>query len=339
MTPVKGIFAAAVLIGFAVPGQAIAADYFAGKTITIDVPSGSGGTYHIYCQVVQHNLARHIPGNPTMIIKNRPGAGGLVSASYMANVAKKDGTEIAMIAPGTLTLPLMRKVKFDGQKFNFLGSVAARSAAIWVWHTKGVTKLDDLKTKKVKLASSSYSSAGSVIPRMVNKILGTQIEVIYGYKGGGAMNIAIERGESDGRWNYPSGFASVRPKWIPDKMMIPVLATGPRDPVLKGVPHMHDLLKEGTVERKMYDVFDLNFQVGQAFYAPPGTNPEALKILRTAFDKMLADPATKEMIKKRDIELSPKSASQVHAAMDKGFAAATPDVVKALQGIFLKAVK
>ena len=105
-------FAAAGLV--LAPGSVLGADYFAGKTITVEVPSGSGGTYHVYCQIVQYNLGRHIPGNPSMIIKNRPGAGGLVSASYMANVAKKDGTEIAMIAPGTLTLPLMRKVKFDG---------------------------------------------------------------------------------------------------------------------------------------------------------------------------------------------------------------------------------
>lgn len=338
MTKKHNVFAAAAawaaIIAFA--GPALAADYFAGKTITVEVPSGSGGTYHVYCQIVQNNLGRHIPGNPTMIIKNRPGAGGAVSATYMGNVAPKDGTQIAMISPGTITLPMMRKVKFDAQKFKFLGSVAARSSAVWVWHTKGVKSLDDLKKTEVKLASSGYAAAGSVFPRLINKILGTEIKLIYGYKGGGAMNVSIERGETEGRWNYRSGFTGVRPGWIKDRKIIPVLATGPRDAELKGVPHMRDLLKDGSLEQKMYDVIGMNFEIGQAFYAPPGTPDKVVAILRTAFDKMLADPKTKEMIEKRRIEYSPKSATEIAAEMKKGFAAVTPDVIKGLRGIYLK---
>ena len=320
-------------------GPAIAADYFAGKTITVEVPVGSGGSYHVYCQMVQYNLARHIPGNPTMVIRNRPGAGGVVSASYMYNVAKKDGTEIAMIAPGTLTVPLIRKAKFDGRKFNFLGSAAARSAAVWVWHTKGVKTLDDLKKTSVKLASSSYTSAASVFPRMINKALGTKMEVIYGYKGGGAMNLAIERAEVEGRWNYRSGFITAKPGWLKNNMLFPIVATGPRDPELKGVPHLRDFYKEGSIEQKLYDVYEMNFLIGQAFYTPPGVDPQALKILRAAFAKMVADPKTLEMVKQRRLEWAPQSAEVVHAELKKGFGAATPDVAAAFKRVFEKAKK
>ncbi len=330
---------AAALLAMAWPSAVLAADYFAGKTITVEVPSGSGGTYHVYCQIVQNNLGRHIPGNPTMIIKNRPGAGGVVSASYMANVAPKDGTHIAMISPGVITLPMVRNVKLDARKFNFLGSVAARSSAVWVWHTKGVKNLADLKKTPVKLASSGYGAAGSVFPRLINKILGTKIKLIYGYKGGGAMNVSIERGETEGRWNYRSGFTGVRPGWIKDKKIVPVLATGPRDPELKGIPHMRDMLKDGTLHAKMYDVIGMNFEIGQAFYAPPGLDPKVVAILRTAFDKMIADPKTKAMIEKRRIELSPKTAKEIEAEMKKGFAAATPDVVAGLKDIYIKPKK
>ncbi|MCC2095684.1 MAG: hypothetical protein KDJ29_02260 [Hyphomicrobiales bacterium] len=330
---------AAALLALPWSGAAVAADYFAGKTITVEVPSGSGGTYHVYCQIVQNNLGRHIPGNPTMIIKNRPGAGGALSASYMGNVAPKDGTHIAMISPGTITLPLMRKVDFDARKFNFLGSVAARSSAVWIWHTKGIKNLKDLQTRPVKLASSGYAAAGSVFPRLINKVLHTKIQLIYGYKGGGAMNVSIERGETEGRWNYRSGFTGVRPGWIKDRKIVPVLATGPRDDALKGVPHMRDMLKDGSLEANMYDVIGMNFEIGQAFYAPPGVKPEVVAILRTAFDKMIADPKTKEMIEKRRIELSPKTATQIAAELKKGFAAATPDVIAGLRGIYLKKKK
>jgi tripartite-type tricarboxylate transporter receptor subunit TctC len=315
---------------------ALAADYFAGKTITVEVPAGSGGSYHMYCQMVQHNLARHIPGKPTMIVRNRPGAGGLVSASYMANVAKKDGTEIAMIAPGTLTIPLIRPTKFDGRKFNFLGSTAARSAAIWVWHTKGITSLEDLKTKPVKLAASSFTSSASIFPRMLNKLLGTKMEIVTGYKGGGAMNLAIERGEAEGRWNYRSGFVAAKPGWMKDKKLVPVVATGPRDPLMKGVPHIREFFKDGSVEQKLYDMYEMNFLIGQGFYAPPGVNPEALKILRTAFAKMVADPQTLKMVNERRLEWAPISAEDVHKELDKGFSSVTPEVVAALKAVFEK---
>jgi tripartite-type tricarboxylate transporter receptor subunit TctC len=98
----------------------LSTDYFSDKTITVQVPSGSGGTYHVYCQLVQRNLAKYIPGKLKILIQNRPGSGGAKSASYIANVVPKDGSGIAMIATGTITTPLIRKVKFDAHKFVWL---------------------------------------------------------------------------------------------------------------------------------------------------------------------------------------------------------------------------
>ncbi|MGE3244698.1 MAG: Bug family tripartite tricarboxylate transporter substrate binding protein [Beijerinckiaceae bacterium] len=319
--------------------QASAESYFHGRTITVEVPAGSGGTYHIYCQIVQNRLAKYIPGHPTMIIKNRPGAGGAGSATFMSEVAPKDGTHIAMISPGVITVPLFRKVTFDARKFEFLGSLAARSSAVWIWHTKGVTTLDQLKKTPVKIASSGYAAAGSVFPRLINRVLATKMELIYGYKGGGTLNLSMERGETEGRWNYRSGFAGVRPDWIPKKKVVPVLATGPRDPEFKGVPHMRDLLKEGSVEQKLYDLIGMNFEVGQAFYAPPGTPVDVMKILRTAFERMIADPETKKEVKGRNVDFSPKTAKQIRDEMDRGFKGATPDVVAALREVYTKRKK
>ena len=137
------IFALASLMVASAP--VTAKEYFAGKTITVQVPSGSGGTYHAYCQMVQRNLSSYIPGKPTMVIQNLPGAGGAKSAAYMYNAAAKDGTRMAMIAPGTNTTPLVRKVKFNAREFNWLGAPAARSSGMWFWHTTGIKTLDDLK--------------------------------------------------------------------------------------------------------------------------------------------------------------------------------------------------
>ena len=333
----KPVALAAAIAALGVLGQPVsAAPYFEGRTITVQVPSGSGGTYHIYCQIVQRNIGRHIPGNPTTVIQNRPGGGGAKSAAYMSKVAPKNGSIIAMIAPGAITTPLVRNVKFNARKFNWLGAVAARSSAVWMWHTSGITTLDQIKQKQVTIATTGFSSGGSVIPRMINHLLGTKMKLIYGYKGGGALNLAVEREETQGRWNFRSGFTGVRPSWLPKKKVVPIIATGPRDPKMKGVPHLRDLLKDGSIEQKMYDVIGMNFEVGQAFYLPPGTPKNIVAIMRKAFADMLADPRTKADIMERRIEFSPKSAAEVEVEIAKGFDAVTPDVLKALKAVYTK---
>lgn len=318
-----------------VAGAPVKADeYFAGKSITVQVPSGSGGTYHVYCQTVQRNLGRYIPGDPQMVIQNQPGGGGAKSASFMANAAPKNGTIIAMIAPGAITVPLWRDVKYDAREFEWLGTVAARSGALWIWHTHDIQTVEDLKSQKVTIASTGFAAASSVWPRLMNRFLGTNLNIIYGYKGGGALNLAVERGETMGRWNYRSGFTGKKPNWIPEHKIVPILAMGPRDPKLDGVPHFDDLIEDGTIQQKVYDVIDMNFQVGQSFYAPPGTSKEALDILRKAFAEMLADPRTKENVEKRRIEFAPKSAEEIEKLIAKGFAAATPEVVEKIKAIY-----
>ncbi|MEK9684402.1 MAG: tripartite tricarboxylate transporter substrate-binding protein [Rhodospirillaceae bacterium] len=336
---VKASLSLGLAIGLA-PAAFAGGHSAASNSVTVQVPSGSGGTYHVYCQVVQQNLGRHLPAGTKMLIQNLPGAGGAKSASFMANAAPKNGSVIAMVAPGTITVPLWRKVKFDAQKFEWLGAPGARSSAIWIWHTHGVKSIADLKKRKdLKIATSGFASGGSVIPRMVNTLLGTNMRLIYGYKGGGAMNLAIEQGEAMGRWNFRSGFTGVRPTWIPEKKIIPILATGPRDPELKGIPHLRDLLKPGSVEQKAYDVIGMNFEVGQAFYLPPGTPKGIVKTYQKAFDAMLADPALKKMIEQRRIEYSPVTSSQIKKLIKDGFAAATPDVVKIIKAIHTKKKK
>ena len=327
--------ASAAAIG-AFAGPATAMDYFAGKTITVQVPAGSGGTYHVYCQLVQRNIGKFIPGNPRTVIQNLPGSGGAKSAAFMANVAPKDGKTIAMIAPGNNAIPLVRNVKFDVRQFRWLGAPAARPSAIWLWHTTKITKLADVQAKPITIGTSGFGSAGSVFPRLANKVLGTKLNLIYGYKGGGAINVSIERGETFGRWNFYSGFTGVRPTWIPEKKVVPVLAMGPRHPGLKGVPHFKDLLKEGSYERKLYDVFGMDLEVGQAFYVPPGTPMEIVTTLRTAFNKMLDDKGFQDEIVKRRVEYSPVRWQQIEKLIEDGYKAATPDVVKGMKEIFTK---
>jgi len=334
------IAASALVAGplLAAGAPAGAADYFANKTITVQVPAGPGASYHAYCQMVQRNIAKYIPGNPGTLIQNMPGGGGAKSASYMYNAAPKTGILVAMIAPGTITTPLIREVKFDAREFEWLGSPAARPYALWFWHTTGIKSVDQLKTKEITVAQSGFTSSGAVLARLMNATLGTKIKNIYGYEGGGALNIAIERGEAAGRTNFYSGFTAARPEWITGKNVIPVMGFGPRDKhdIFKGVPSLGDLLQPGSLQRKMYDVLNMDLEVGQGFYLPQGTNKEATGILAKAFDAMIADPDFERQVLKRRIEFAPVSAADIRKKIAAGFEAATPDVVRELKKIYAK---
>lgn len=339
VTQTNLISVASVLALLAPSGPSVAADsaaeFYNGRTVIVQVPVGSGGTYHVYCQVVARHIGKHLPGDPKVVVQNMPGAGGAKSASYMANAAPKDGSIIAMIAPGTNTAPLIRDQRFDVREFNWLGSVAARGNGIAVWHTVPIRTLEDLKKTEVKLGATGRSAAGAVFPLLTNAVLGTKIDIITGYKSGGAINLAIERGEVEGRWNFYSGFTGVRPEWIKENKIRFLIQYGPRNPALKGVPHMEDLLKPGTEDRRMYDVMALDLNVGQGFYAPPGLPADRVAALKKAFADMIADPATRKEVEERRIEWSPKSADEVQAEIAKGFKAATPEVVARLKEVLL----
>ena len=323
-----------VLASFLATSHAgLSADVYAGKTVIVQVPSGSGGTFHVYCQIVAGQIGKHIPGNPKVIIQNMPGAGGAKSASYMMNAAPKNGSIIAMIAPGAITDPLVRKHKYDARKFAWLGSVAARPFTIAMWHTAPFKTIDDMKKAPSTIGTNGFASAGYVIPAFVNVALGTKMKIITGYKSGGETNMAIERGEVQGRGNFYSGFTGVRPEWITEKKLTFMLGIGPRHPALKDVPHLRDLLKPGSIEAKMYDLIELNFNVGQAFYAPPGVEKDKLAILRTAFSAMLADPELAKDIERRRVEFQPQNAEQVERQVTEGFKSAEPEVVKQLQAV------
>lgn len=303
-------------------------EFFKGKTVTVVVPSGSGGTFHVYGQLVQRHIGKHIPGRPTVVVQNRPGAGGATAAAYLMNAAPQDGTVIAEIAPGVVTLPLFRpSVKFDVRKFQWLGAIAVRTYTIGVWHTVPVKSIEDMRKIEVKMGTTGKGSTGYQIPTFINYALGTRMKVILGYKGGGAVNLAIERGEVQGRGNFYSGYTGVRPEWIRDKKIRFLLKLGPDRPELKNVPNIRDYLKPGSIQARAWDVLETNLNVGQSFFVPPGVPAERVAILRKAFEDTMKDPELVAEAKKRRVPLVVRTATEIEKAIADGYRAATPEVV------------
>jgi tripartite-type tricarboxylate transporter receptor subunit TctC len=311
---------AALTFGWGASALAGTHTYFKDKTITIVVPSGPGGTFMIYCQLVASNLGRHIPTKPKLIVQNRTGAGGVKSLRWMVSAAPRDGSVIAMINPGTTMTPLLRpKMGYDATKLQWLGAPSVRTYTLGVWHTTPIKNIDDAKKQVVTLASTGKTAASTTLPKLLNNLIGTKFKVITGYKGGGAMNLAVERGEVWGRTNYYSGYLGVRPDWIRDKKIVFLATIGPPRPEVKDVPRMRDMVKPG-IDRQMIDLLESNFNVGQAFYVPPGVPKARVNMLRKSFTAMLKDPLFHAEAKKRRVPTITRTWQQVEAAVKIGYA-------------------
>lgn len=294
------------------------ADKFKGRTITVIVPSGSGGTFHLYGQLVQRHIGKHIPGNPTVVVQNRPGAGGVKAANYMAKAAPKDGTVIAEINPGSVIIPLMRNVRFEPRQFNWLGSLSVRTYTLAVWENVAADTIEKQKVTPVIMGASGVGSLNFQIPTFLNAVIGTKYKLIKGYKGGGGINLAMERGEVQGRGNFYSGYLGAKPYWIRDGKVKIFATIGPVRDEVKNVPRLRDIVK-GEMNQKMLGLLEVGFNIGQSFYLPPGTPKATVDAIRKAFLAVTKDSALIAEANKRKVPLNTRSWQRITGIVNDAF--------------------
>ena len=307
------------------------ADFYKGKTVTVVVPVSPGGTFHLYAQIVEQHIGKHIPGRPTVILQNRPGAGGVTANAYMMHAAPKDGTMLAEINPGTMTLPLLRPARYDSRKFEWLGSVAVRGYCGAVWHTVAADTVEKMQKTQVVLGATGLGSQNFQIPTLMNHLLGTKFKIVSGYKGGGELNLAIETGEIQGRANFYEGFVGARPDWIRDKKLKFFFTLGPDIPALRHVPPLKSMMKTDE-QKSMLSLIETTLQLGQAFFLPPGTPRARVEAMTAAFAKTVKDPAFLADAKKRKLLIDPRTRAQNQAVVAEAYAA-PPEVTKKVAAI------
>lgn len=288
--------------------QADVADFFSGKQLRIVVGSDAGGGYDAYARTIADHLGKHIPGRPTFIVQNMPGAGSLVAVNYVANIAPKDGTIIGAINPATVTAPLFTpaRAKFDPRSFNWLGSPVAVSFVAVVWHTAKVQSFDDLFT--TELITSSSGGASSVLPLLTNEVLGTKYKVAHGYKSAAAAMLALERGEAEGNGgqtlsNLKATFGHLLAE---NKLRVLVSYDVKSNPELPGIPRVIDYAK--TQEQK--DALNLVFAthaLGWPYMLADGIAADRVEALRLAFRTTLSNAAFLADAAKRKLDIIPVS--------------------------------
>jgi tripartite-type tricarboxylate transporter receptor subunit TctC len=325
---VANVVGFAALVALSVPGNVRCdptADVLAGKQISLFIGTTAGGGYDLYARALARHMGRHIPGRPSLIPKNMPGAGGLALANYLYNRAPTDGTEFGTVQNGlpfeklfqTLS-PDGKTALFDATKFGWIGSIAQTVFVTVTWHASQVKTLQDATMKEVVLGASATSSDSYVLAMLSNNLLGTKFKVVHGYAGATDVDLAVENGEVQGEAGKDwTTLTSTRPQWIRDRKINILVQMGLKvHPDLDGVPMALELARTAEGRRIMEVVF-AKFGMSRPFLAPPGIAPERLELLRRAFDATMNDPQFRSEAERLGMAINPVSGEDVQGLVTR----------------------
>jgi len=335
----KAYFCSALIAGsFAVVAAAPAhsadavADFYKGKTVQVLVGFGPGGGYDLYARTLARYMGRHIPGNPTLVPQNMPGAGGVKAMNYLYNVARKDGTVIGTFARGLAIEPLLghaQGTQFDATKFSWVGSVSNEVSVCAFWATSGIKTWQDVQTKRTLIGASAAGADSEIFPTVLRNLFKLPTKVVTGYSGGGAdINLGMERGEVTGRcgWSWSSLLSQSKPLLDGKKINIVLQLALEKHEDLPNVPLVMDL--PTTPQNKAaLKLITSRQSIARPFAAPPGIPADRLKALRDSFDATMKDPQFLAEAKKLELEVRPVSGADVEKLI-KEIYATPPDVVK-----------
>lgn len=295
------------------------ADFYKNKTMTVIIAFGAGGMYGLNGRIMSNHIGKHLPGNPTVIVKHMSGAGGSKAANYMYKAAPQDGSYISELSKDLAVAKVMRpkKLKYDPAKFNFLGRMMPYSAVFMVWHTTGVKSVEDARKKQVIVANSGKASHAYIEASALRAWTGMKLKLVQGYKGAANMYRAMESGEAHARIGAWFSLKATKPGWLRDHKVNLIVQTGlEKAPDLPNVPLLIDFARNAE-ERKMAELMELGSPVGWGLQAPPGTPRARVQALRRAFDAMVKDPAFLAEAAARKTMVAPATGEQVQAFVNR----------------------
>jgi tripartite-type tricarboxylate transporter receptor subunit TctC len=294
-------------------------EFYRGKTISVVIGYPTAGPPDIYGRLVTRHLGKYIPGNPSFITRNMPGAGSMLAANYMFNVAPADGTVLGLASP---TLPLEETLgsaaaKFRSSQFNWIGRLATNPNVTSILNTSPVKTIQDAFEKVAILGATGRSSTNAIYPAVLNNVLGTKFKIVMGYEGTAAIYLAMERGEVDGISATLDGLKSQREEWLKTKKVnVVVQYLINRHPELPSVPTAAEVARtpeQATILRTVSGASE----IGKYFVAPPNVSADRVAALRKAFGDMVKDPEFLAEAEKLQIEIDPMSGTELQKVVQE----------------------
>jgi tripartite-type tricarboxylate transporter receptor subunit TctC len=288
------------------------ADFYKGKQIRFVIRTTPGGDYDQYTRLIARFIGKYIPGNPAIVPVNMPGGGGITAANYMAQVAPRDGTVIGIVSQGLAAdqaLGMSPQLKADLREFNWIANVVYSNQLLVVWHTSPTKAIEDAKKRVTTIGTTGAGSASVQFPAFYNNVLSTKFRIVFGYPGGQHIDLAMERGEVEGRGTNPySGWMASKPTWIPERKIIPLIQAGiEREPALPDVPLILDQQVRAE-DRPLLQFMANSSTVGRPLATTPGVPAERVVALRAAFAAVIRDQDFIAAAKKENLEIRPQTA-------------------------------
>jgi tripartite-type tricarboxylate transporter receptor subunit TctC len=322
-------------------------DFYKGRTITLIVGYGVGGGYDLFARLMARHLGRHIPGNPTVVVQNMPGAGSLRATNFLYTVAPRDGTVIGSFARDMPLLAILRAnpaATFDPRRFTWLGSSSdfSKDAYLLMVRTDAPVKsIADARRPDgppIVLGGTAEGTAGSDVPLVLRDALGLNIKMVRGYPDNGGIFLAVDRGEVNGRTTDLSTMKSLRPAWLEsngDMRALVQFARATRHPEFADVPTARELAPNDAA-RALIELAELSYRISRPFAAPPDVPAERAKALQDAFVAVHKDAQYLEEAEKLRLEVSPIGSRNVLDTIDR-IAAAPPYVLDYLRRLMTAA--
>jgi tripartite-type tricarboxylate transporter receptor subunit TctC len=303
----------ACIVALPANAQEDPAAFYKGKVVRLIVGVGVGSGYDINARLLARHLPKYIPGNPSVIVQNQPGAGSLTMTNQLYAAGPFDGTAIGASFNGLPTTPLLQPAgaRFEAVKLNWVGSTNRETQAMYVWNTSPIERLSDLASKEMIVGAQAPGSTQYDYPKLAEKLFGWKVKVITGYEATPKIHLAMERGEVHGTWANWSTLKAISEQWIKEKK-IRILAQWAlrKHPELPDTPLIIEQAK--TEEQKQsLDLALARLEFGRPFFMPPNVAPDRVNAIRRAFDATMKDKEFLEEADKLKIEIDPLTGEQV----------------------------
>jgi tripartite-type tricarboxylate transporter receptor subunit TctC len=310
-------------------------EFYKGKAINLAIGFDAGGGYDIYGRLLSRHMGKHIPGKPTIVVQNMPGAGSQRAAQWLYSVAPKDGTALGTFGRQMGIAPLLTTTaQFDGTKFNWVGSITNEVSTCITWHTSAVKTWSDMLERSVTLGGDGPGADPDVFALLYKNVFDAKIKLVSGYHGTTPIILAMERGEVEGLCGYSwSTIKSKNQPWLNEKKInVIVQAALRKEADIPDVPLALDLAKTQE-QRQILKVILTSQEIARPFAAPPGVPDDRAAALRSAFDATMKDPEFLAEAKKLNLDVNPLDGKTITNLLTELYATPKAVLEKAAQAV------
>jgi tripartite-type tricarboxylate transporter receptor subunit TctC len=308
------LIAAACALAPAPAGADAIGDFYAGRNVKLIISTGVGGGHDQTSRIIARHWTNHIPGKPNFVPQNMPGGGSLLATNFLYNVAPQDGSVVGSVIPSIVMHQVLGRkgVNYEAARFHWIGSSSRSNSMVFVWHATGVKTLKEAMAKPVIMGATGVASNSVRYPSVLNNVVGTGFRIIMGYRRTTDIDLAMERGEVQGRAGATfNTMLATREDWIREGKILLLAQIGPaKETGFENVPLITEFARD-KAGREVLQVFCDDIALGRPYMVGPGVPADRVAALRASFDATMKDPALLADARKSSLDIAPTGGAEL----------------------------